>query len=134
MIISRRKKIYIGSRDAREKAERTALIRKLVKEVFNKGLKCQVEGKPLPDSFIRLFGSEAIITSAVRYKDPDAFQFASIGGALHNREAVLLNLLSGKTSTKIISTDGIKESLLSSIHCVSVVDNPVVINSEDQDK
>lgn len=122
-----RKKIYIGSRDENEKADDTLLVRKLVQAVFIKALQHQKANSPIPDSFKHLFGEDAVITSAVRAGDPDAFQYASPGGAIYNRETVLLSVLSGKTASKITSTDGIKESLLSSIHCVSTVENPVGI-------
>ena len=121
----RRKKVYLGSADRQEKADDTNLVRKLIKAVFEKGMERQVAGKPIPDSFVHLFGDEAAITPAVRANDADAFRFASVGGAIHNREQLLLNVLSGKTEAKITSTDGIKESLLSNIHCISAVDNPV---------
>lgn len=121
----RRKKIYLGSSDSDEKADDTLLLRKLVKAVYEKGLQRVNDGNPLPDSFVDLFGAEATITSAARYLDPDAFRFASKGGAISNREQLLLNLLSGKMEATVTSTDTIKESILADVHCVSAVENPI---------
>lgn len=123
--LSRRKKIYLGSRDREEKADDTHLVRKLVRAVFEKGVERQSAGKALPDSFIDLFGADATISTAVRAGDADAFRYASEGGAISNRERLLLDVLSGRTEAKITSTEGIKESLLSNIFCISAVDNPV---------
>ncbi len=122
---SRRKKIYLGSRDSEEKADDTHLVRKLIRAVYEKGLERQMAGKPLPDSFMDLFGTEATITTAVRSGDADAFRYASEGGAIWKRERLLLEVLSGRTETTVTSTEGIKESLLSNIFCISAVDNPV---------
>lgn len=130
--LQRRKKIYLGSSDRGEKADDTHLVRKLIRAVFEKGMERQVAGKPLPDSFADLFGNEATITMAVRANDADAFRYASEGGAIRNREQLLLNVLSGKMETKITSTDGIKESLLASIYCISAVDNPVDLISKSK--
>lgn len=123
--LSRRKKIYLGSSDREEKADDTHLVRKLIRAVYEKGLERQLAGKPLPDSFMDLFGTDATVTSAVRAGDADAFRYASEGGAISNRERLLLEVLSGRAESKITSTEGIKESLLSNIFCISAVDNPV---------
>ncbi|WP_234625047.1 hypothetical protein RMS29_027510 (plasmid) [Agrobacterium rosae] len=123
--LSRRKKIYLGSSDPEEKADDIHLVRKLIRAVYEKGLERQLAGKPLPDSFMDLFGNDATVTSAVRAGDADAFRYASEGGAISNRERLLLEVLSGRAESKITSTEGIKESLLSNIFCISAVDNPV---------
>lgn len=123
--LSRRKKIYLGSRDREEKADDTALVRKLIRAVYEKGLERQLAGRPMPDSFIDLFGADAAISLAVRAGDADAFRHASEGGAIFNRERLVLSVLSKRTETRILSTEGIKESLLSNIFCISAVDNPV---------
>lgn len=121
----RRKKIYIGSADREERADDTALLRKLVVAAYEHGLALIDQGKPAPDSFVDLFGAEATISPGARRMDPEAFRFASMGGAIKNREQLLLNLLSGRMEANVTNTETIKESILADIHCVSTIENPI---------
>lgn len=127
---TRRKKIYLGSADAGEKASDAALLRKLVLAVFEKAMICQKDGLPIPDSYRDLFGVEAPITAAVRGGDPDAMRYGSEGGAIHAREQLLLRVLSGKTETPIPSTDTLKESLLANLYCIGAIENPVELKKQ----
>lgn len=96
------------------------LINKLLAQVWQDGMANLAQDQPVSPAFSDLFGPRASFTAGI-----DEKAFASPDGAIARREAALLDALSKDTKgARLLSSEGIEDSIIADTPCVILVSEP----------
>lgn len=112
MSMSNRPKIFVPLDGQEAQQKGSEAVKRLMKIIFERGVQAVRENRPLPPTFIDLFGRDIDLRAISKSADAEDFMR---GAVLQKRERIILDFIKEASGVSLPSTTIINESMLADV-------------------